>query len=329
MRKIFFLAFSILSLFFLDSCREQKNIKLLMAEPNNANSLSSWVDQQFIAKVYDLSGGTIEIELSSGGIFGDNEDVISMMTKPGSKIHISRSAPATFAERGCDKHELLSIPFTFKSHDHFWKFATSPIAEKILNEPYEKKIGVKGLFFTEEGFRHFFSSKPLNGLEDFAGEKVRTGATDILESFAKALNAQIVTASYINLYSSLQTGAVNIAEQPMVNYLSNHFNKVAPYMILDGHELGVSEYVITTEIWEKLSKHQQGILLEAGKYAGEYCKKIIQESENDAKITLLNEGVTFTEVKDISKWQEACADVISKAVRNNTVLYGEIINLAD
>ncbi len=127
----------------------------------------------------------------------------------------------------------------------------------------------------------------------------------------------------------MQTGEVTVAEQPLINYLSNDFNRVAPYMILDGHEIGVAEVVISTEVWKSLTKEQRAILVEAGKYAGEYCQKIVQESENTAKLTLSNSGVQFSEVKDFSKWQKVCADVINKAVRGNTEIYGEIVNLAD
>ena len=301
-----------------------------MAEPNPEGSVSAKIDHEFAYKVEELSKGSIKIQIHTAGILGDNSSVMAAMVKPGSSgIHIARLSPIAVAHYGCDKHSLLNVPYTFKNHAHFWKFANSPAAQKILDEPYTKKVGVKGLFFMEEGFRHFFATKPLNDLEDFEGEKIRSAGNPIMEELATALKASSVNVPFTSLYAALQTGEVTVAEQPLTNYLSNDFNRVAPYMILDGHEIGVAEVVISTETWKSLSKEQQAILIEAGKYAGEYCQKIVQESENSAKLTLRNSGVQFSEVKDFSKWQKVCADVISKAVRDNTELYGEIVNLAD
>lgn len=301
-----------------------------MAEPNPEGSISAKVDHEFIKKVEELSKGSITIELHASGILGDNTAVLKAMTQPGSSgINIARLSPAAIANYGCTMHGLLGVPYTFKNHAHFWKFASSPVAEVILDEPYKAKIGVKGLFFMEEGFRHFFSTKPLNDIEDFEGEKIRTAGNSVMEGISLGMKGQSVNIAFTALYSALQTGKVSIAEQPLVNYLANDFHKVAPYMILDGHELGAAEVVIASETWDSLSKEQKEILVKAGKYAGEYCMNAVQEKEKEAKEILTAEGTKFTEVKDISKWQKACADVISETVRSNTAIYGEIINLAD
>lgn len=301
-----------------------------MSEPNPEGSISARVDHEFINKVEELSKGSITIQLHTTAILGDNSAVMEAMTKPGNTgIHIARLSPVAVANFGCEAHSLLNIPYTFKNHWHFWKFASSPVAQKILNEPYEKKIGVKGLFFIEEGFRHFFATKPLNDLEDLAGEKFRSAGSPTMERIAVAMKAGSINVPFSSLYSALQIGKVTVAEQPLTNYLSNDFNRVAPYMILDGHEIGVGEVIISSEIWDSFTKEQKNIFIEAGNYAREYCRKTVEETENSAKLTLQKEGVKFTEVKDISKWQKVCADVISQAASVNPELYGEITHLAD
>lgn len=301
---------------------------MIMAESNPEDSISAWMDKAFVEKAEELSGGSITIQLNTDGILGDNSSVMQLMTKPGSNIHLARVSPATIVPYNCEKHTLLDIPFTFTSREHFWKFAFSPLAQTILNEPYEKKVGVKGLFFTEEGFRHFFATKRLEKISDFAGEKIRTAGNTIMHDIANVLGGEPVKVSFSDLYSALQTGIADVAEQPISNYLANHFNKIAPFMILDGHQLGIAEVIITSEAWDSLSENQQKILVEAGKYAGEYCSKISQEAENAAQLTLRNEGTEFIEVNDIAEWQNVCADVRTKAAEANSELYGEIVNLA-
>mgnify|MGYP002624093807 CR=1 FL=1 len=334
MKKIIFIISAVLSVFSLVACKDKKNgandkpVTLAMAESNPSDSISAWIDQAFVEKAAELSKGTIKIELHTGGILGDNTSVMKVMTQPNSKIHIARVSPAALVAYGCEKHELLDIPFTFVSREHFWNFALSDTAQTILNEPYEKKIGIKGLFFAEEGFRHFFSTSKLNGVSDFKGHTIRSAGNSIMKEIITSLQGDPVAVSFSELYSSLQTGIVEIAEQPIANYLSNHFNKIAPYMILDGHQLGVTEVVISSQVWDSLSASQQKALIEAGKYAGEYCSKVSQEAENKSRLTLKEEGVQFVEVSDKSEWQAACADVIKGASQTNPKLYKEITDLA-
>lgn len=334
MSKFFLSVCVAISLFSLVACKDNKKntsaapLTLVMAESNPEDSMSAWVDKAFIEKVAELSNGSIIITLHAAGILGDNTSVMKVMSQPNSGIHIARISPAALVSYDCTKHKLLDIPFTFVNRKHFWNFAFSDTAKTILKEPYEKKIGVMGLFFAEEGFRHFFSTRKLKSVSDFKGEKIRCAGASTLADIARSLHGEPISVSFSDLYSALQTGTVDIAEQPIANYLSNHFNKVAPYMILDGHQLGLTETVITAEVWDSLSPEQQQILIEAGKYAGEYCHKISEETENKSRITLKSEGAVFTEVTDISEWQNACAEIITNASKAYPDLYAEITSLA-
>lgn len=328
--KNLFLRFFLFSLLcILISCKENKTLSLVMSEPNPANSISARTDEVFIQKIEELSKGSISIMLYPDGSLGDNPTVMELVMQPKASIHIARISPATLVKYDCKLHELLDIPFTFQNHEHFWRFNESQVAERILQEPYNLNIGVRGLYFSEEGFRHFFSTKKLNSIEDFAGESIRTAGNSMMKRIVTAFKGIPVEVSFTDLYSALQTNLVTIAEQPISNYLANNFNKVAPYMILDGHELGIAEVVINSNLWDSLSEEQKNIFIEAGKYAATYCSKVVLESENQAKLALRSDGTEFTEIDDISKWQEQCADVISESSRENIEVYGEIIRFAD
>ncbi|MBQ9207602.1 MAG: TRAP transporter substrate-binding protein [Treponema sp.] len=330
MKKHFFAVFLLSFLTLVFSCNDKdKTVTLVMAELNPDGSISAQMDEFFVQKVDELSNGKIKIQLHTAGILGDNVSVLKILTQPNGEIHLARVSPAALVEYGCPNHQLLDVPFTFSNHNHFWNFSNSSLAEKILDEPYKNNVGVKGLFFGEEGFRHFFSTKPLLSIEDFAGKKLRTAGTEVVSGIARSLGSEPVQVNFSTLYSALQTGIADIAEQPIANYYSNHFNKVAPYMILDGHQMGIMEVVISSQVWDSLSEQNQGILLQAGKLASEFCNKITQENEHNSRELLEGEGVQFTEVADISAWQKACANLINSIVDTNTQLYGEIITLAD
>ena len=157
----------------------------------------------------------------------------------------------------------------------------SDLANEFLNESYEKKLGVKGLFYGEEGFRHFFTREPISGIEDLAGMKLRVSNDPVMNGLVKGLGASPTVVAFGELYSALSSGVVDGAEQPIANYKSNSFPEVANNMILDGHTLGAIEIVVSTPVWDKLTKEQQDILLEAGKYAQENNKKNSQAKEDE------------------------------------------------
>ncbi len=316
------------------SCKGKKDglagqeITLVMAEVNPEGTISAQMDQAFKEKVEELSGGKIKIDLKTGGILGDEESVMGLQRKPGNTIHLQRISAFNVAALGCEKSSLLVIPFTFANKDHFWKFATSEAAQSILNEPYEDGVGLKGLFYGEEGFRNFFATKKLSSPQDFNGIKLRITSDPIMKGIASGLKANAVSVGFADLYSALQTGIADAADQPLANYLANHFHNIAPYMVLDGHTLGVTEVVIASETWDKLSKEQRQILTEAGRYAGEVCRKVSQEAEDAAKAQLLAEGAVFTEVSDLTPWQTASADIIAESAKAAPELYQEILDLA-
>lgn len=336
MKVLSFLSVIIISLFSFFSCNikttrtenNEKELTLVMAEVNPDGTIVAEMDKAFKQKVEELSNGKIKIDLHLGGTLGDEENIMPIIRGENSSIHLMRISAFSLAARGCTKTSLLAIPFTFKNREHFWTFATSDSANTILNEPYEKKLGVKGLFYGEEGFRHFFATKTLSGTSDFEGMKLRITSDKIMKGVAEGLKAEPVSIGFGNLLLALQTGLADSAEQPIANYLANHFHKVAPNMILDGHTLGVTEVIINSNIWDSLSNSQQHILQAAGSYAGEVCRKFSQEAEDKAKAQLIAEGAVFTEVNDLTPWKQACEKIISESSKSDPDLYQKILDMA-
>ena len=334
LKKILYASISITLCLSLFSCLEKKEetddreITLVMAEVNPEDTIAGQTDMAFKEKVEELSGGKIKIDLQCSGILGDVDSIMNLMMRPHSTIQIHRMSAVNMAIYGCKKTSLLSVPFTFSNKEHFWNFAKSETAAKLLEEPSDMGLGIKGLFFAEEGFRNFFSTKKIESVKDFDGLNVRGTNDKAMQGLLKGLKANSIPVNYTDLYGALQTGTIDAAEQPIANYLSNHFHSVCPYMILDGHTLGVMETVITLECWNSLSEKQQLILVQAGKYASDFCRELSQTKEDKIKDELIKEGATITDVKDITPWQKACEDVIREGAAADEKLYKEILSYA-
>ncbi len=305
----------------------EAEVTLVMAVVNPVDSFVGQTDTAFNEKVEELSGGKIKVDLQASGVLGSENDVLDTMLGGGGTIDMSRISAFALTSYGGEKSSLLSVPYTFVNRQHFWNFAESDLASEFLMEPHENGAGVRGLFYGEEGFRHFFTVKEVKGLEDLKGMKLRVSNDPIMNGMVNGLGASPTVVSFNELYSALQTGVVDGAEQPIANYKSNAFPEVANNLILDGHTLGAIQVIITDEAWDKLTEEQQNILVEAGKYASEYNKKISEEAENKVLDELKAEGCNVVEVTDIAPWQEACKDIIESSTASNKELYQQILDL--
>lgn len=302
-------------------------VTLVYAEVNPLDTIVGQMDTAFKQKVEELSGGKIKIDLRASGVLGAENDVLDTMLGGGGTVDMARISAFALTSYGGKKSKLLSIPYTFVNRDHFWKFATSSLAPEFLMEPQQNGKGVRGLFYGEEGFRHFFTVKKITGMQDLKGMKLRVSNDPVMNGMVKALGASPTVVSFSELYSALQTGVVDGAEQPIANYKSNAFQEVAPNLILDAHTLGAVQVIITDKAWNKLTKEQQNIITEAGKYASEFNRKISAEAENKVLQELKAKGVNIVEVKDMKPWQEACKDVITAQTSDQAELYKKILDM--
>lgn len=333
MKKQFFSVLLLSSfLLILNSCNKKETEKyttenpliLVMAEVNPADTIVGQSDIAFQQKVAELSGGKMIIDLKLNGILGNVEETLKLMLIEKSPVQIVRITPSTLVMYDCDKNGLLSIPYTFSSREHFWKFIESDLSKEFLDEPYERKTNIKGLYYGEEGFRNFFSISPLTSTADFSGKKIRIPEDSILDDMVISLEATPIRTGFGEMFVAMQTGSFQIAEQPVNNYLANSFYIPAPYLILDYHTLGITETVINAGIWDSLTKEQQDILIEAGTYASKVCKEISEEVEERSFEKLKAEGVTITEVKDITPWKGACKRIINEYSSKNAYLYKQL-----
>jgi len=305
-------------------------VTLVMAEVNPLDTIVGMTDVYFAEQVEELSGGTVKIDLQDSGVLGAENDVLDAMLGGDDSIDISRISAFALSSYGCSKATLLSIPFTWESRDHFWAFAESELADEFLAEPSELGLGVTGVFYGEEGFRHFFFKEGLDitGIDSIKGLKIRVSNDPVMNGMVEGLGASPTVVSFGELYSALQTGVVDAAEQPIANYKSNSFQEVAPTLLLDGHTLGAIQVIISEASLDKLTDAQKEAIFEAGKKAEEYNKSISKEKEDEVLAELKEEGCNVVEVTDLAPWREACKTVIEENTSSQADLYQQLLDLA-
>jgi TRAP-type C4-dicarboxylate transport system substrate-binding protein len=276
-------------------------------------------------KVEELTGGSVLIDIQASGVLGSEDQILDNLLAGGNVTDISRISAFALTQYGCNKAKLLSIPYTFVNEDHFWAFAESDLAQDFLAEPQTVGLPLRGICYGEEGFRHFFFKDEVKGIEDLKGKKIRVSSDPIMTGMVSDLGAAATTVPFTELYTSLQSGVVDAAEQPTANYRSNAFQEVAPYLLLDGHTLGALQIIITDAAWNKLSEEQQGWIQEAATYASQVCRQVSESKEAEVLEQLKAEGVHVIEVEDKTPWIEAVQDVLKANINGEDAALEQIL----
>ena len=308
---------------------DEEPVTLVYAELNPLDSIVGTLAQDFKDKVEEISGGSIQIDLQPNGVLGNEAQILDGILGGGTSVDICRISAFALNAYGCTKATLLSLPYTFVSRDHFWAFANSDLADEFLMEPQEIGLPLRGICYGEEGFRHFFTKEPVESIEDLAGMKLRVSEDPVMTGLVNGLGASATVVNFNELYSALQTGVVDAAEQPIANYKSNSFQEVAPNLLLDGHTMGAIQLVITDTAWNKLTEEQQGWVMEAGKYASEQNAKNSENAENAVLEQLIADGINVVEVEDKTPWIEACTDIVGQYTGGDMAdYYQQILDMA-
>ena len=302
-------------------------VTLVYAEVNPLDTIVGQTGTHFKEKVEELTGGSVVIDVQASGVLGSENDVLDAILGGSTTIDISRISAFALTSYGCNKSKLLSIPFTFENRAHFWNFANSDLAPEFLSEPQELGLPVRGLFYGEEGFRHFFTVKPVATIADLKGMKLRVSNDPVMNGMVEGLGANPTVVSFGELYSALQTGVVDGAEQPIANYKSNAFPEVANNLILDGHTLGAVQAVITDNAWGKLTANQQAAIMEAAADTQKFNAELSETAENKVLDELRSSGCNVVDVDDKTPWQEACAKVISENTSDQAELYQKLLDM--
>lgn len=209
----------------------------------------------------ERSNGRIKIEVMNNGVLGGEKDTIEQ-TRFG-VIDMNRVNAAPFNNL-VKETMVLGMPFLFRSTEHMHKTVDGPIGEEVLAafEPH----GLIGLAFYDSGARSFYTTKkPIEKLADLKGLKIRVQQSDLWIAMMQAFGANPTPMPMGEVYSSLETGVVDGAENNWPSYESARHFEVAKNYSLTEHSLNPEILVISKMSWDKLSADDQGLIRQAAK----------------------------------------------------------------
>jgi tripartite ATP-independent transporter DctP family solute receptor len=228
---------------------------------------SSYAEQYFGKEVATLTKGAIKVEVHHNTQLGDA--VANVQSVRNGTIGFT-TVSASNLNQVVPAMDMYSLPFLFKNADHFWWFLAQPEAA-ALAKPLEDK-GIKVLGYIDSGARNFFTGKAVRSPADLVGQKIRVMASPVMVNTMKALGATGVPVAWAELYTALQTGVVDGAENNHPSVVSKKFYEVSKYYTLDEHMRIPDLMIMSMKLYNSLNAEQKKAVEEAGQRAQAYMR---------------------------------------------------------
>ncbi|TPE50937.1 TRAP transporter substrate-binding protein [Amaricoccus solimangrovi] len=261
-------------------------------------------------EVEEKSGGRLCIQVFPSSQLGEEKDTIEQ-TQFG-VIDMVRASFGSFNDM-VPSAQLLSLPYLFKSEEQMHHVMDGPIGEEIAQDFDAHDLVV--LAYYDGGSRSFYNSeKPIKSVADLKGMKFRVMQSDVFVDMMSALGANATPMPYGEVYSSIQTGVIDGAENNWPSYDSSGHYEVAKYLTLDEH-LMVPELLAVSKVsWDKLSAEDQEIMRTAAKNSVPVMRDLWAQQEKASEEKVEAAGVQV--VTDVNKQEfvDAMGPVYEKYV---------------
>ncbi len=313
MKKVLF--FTCLVLLFV-SCLDNKENKTLKLAHGLDISHPVHKGMERMANILNKkSKGKLKIKIYPSRQLGSERQCLELL-QIGSLAMTKVSAAVL--EGFAPKFKVLGLPYIFKSRELGYEILDGEIGEELMREG--EKYWLRGLTFYDAGCRSFYTKdKPINKSEDLEGMKIRVMKSITAVAMIKAFGGSAVPISWGELYTALQGGVVDGAENnPPSFYLSHHY-EVCKYYTINEHTSIPDVLVVSTHIWNALSEEEQKWLSEAAKESAVYQRKLWLKSEQESL-----EAVKKAGVKIIYPDKQKFADKVTKiydAYKDNAEIY--------
>lgn len=261
---------------FIFSCGEKDEVTVLKLGHGLAPSHSVHQGMEYMAELVDeKSDGKMRIDIYPSEQLGSERATLEMLQIGSLAI---TKVSAAIMESFAPSYRVFNLPYIFTSKEHTQRVLDSDIGKEILQDGEE--FWLRGLAFYDSGSRSFYTKdRPINHPDDLQGLKIRVMPSPSAVNMIRAMGGSPTPISWGELYTALQGGVVDGAENnPPSFYLSNHF-EVCKYYSLNEHSSIPDVLLMSSKIWATLTEEEQRWLQEAATESVGYQRELWAESE--------------------------------------------------
>lgn len=269
----------------------------------------------------EISDGELTIEIYPSGQLGSEQQCVELLQIGSLAItKVSAAVMESFTE----EFKVLGLPYVFRSREHSFKVLDGEIGQELLlsTEPY----WIRGLCFYDAGSRSFYTiNTPIHSPDDLKGLKIRVMKSITAMEMVKAQGGSPTPISWGELYTALQSGVVDGAENNPPSFYTSHHYEVCNYYSLNEHTMVPDVLIISQKVWEKLTPEEQGWLQQAADESVPVERKLWAESEKESLEAVKEAGVTII-YPDKEPFAEKVSGLL-ESYRDNEKLYDLITRI--
>ncbi len=235
------------------------------------------------------SNGKMEIEIYPSGQLGSEQQCVELL-QIGS-LAITKVSAAVM-ESFTQNFQVLGLPYIFRSKQHSFNVLDGEVGKELLTST--EKFNIRGLCFYDAGSRSFYTiNKPVYTPDDLKGLKIRVMKSQTAMNLVKAMGGSPTPISWGELYTALQSGVVDGAENNPPSFYTSHHYEVCKFYSLNEHTMVPDVLIISTVIWNKLTDEEKGWLQKSADESVIVERKLWAESEIESIEKVKEAGVTI------------------------------------
>ena len=278
----------------------------------NENSNQGRAAKLFAEEVAKASDGKLKVRTFGAASLGSDDQMQSALIGGAQEMMVGSTATLV----GITKEMAVwDTPFLFSSAEQADAVLDGPVGRQVMDKLEEK--GLVGLVYWENGFRNLTNNtRPISKLEDFSGVKLRVMPNPVFLDTFKLMGANAVPLPFSELFTALETKAVDGQENPFNTILSSKFYEVQKYLTVTNHVYSPWIVTVSKRWWDGLSQTEQNILMEAAKKARDFERQDTREEAARALAELKDKGMQINEVDpaEVQRMREQAAPAIQKVV---------------
>jgi tripartite ATP-independent transporter DctP family solute receptor len=203
----------------------------------------------------EKTGGKLKVEVFPASQLGSETEQTEQVRSGALQMHSSGGSIQQYVP----ELQIIGLPGLWKSHDHVFRVVTSDVGKQLIEMAEKKNVGIKVLTFVTMGERYYLGRKrPVEETADFGGVKIRVDTMPASAAIWRALHANPVPMAFSEVYSALQTGVIDAAEQPPCGILAMKFFEQAKYITTTAHQLTLMAVQVNQKWYDGLPADVRG-----------------------------------------------------------------------
>ncbi|AAN66793.1 TRAP-type C4-dicarboxylate transport system, periplasmic protein [Pseudomonas sp. XWY-1] len=283
-------------------------LDIKFAEIHPAGYPTVVAEQNMGKKLEDASNGEITFKMFAGGVLGSEKEVIEQAQI--GAVQMTRVSLGIVGPVVPDVN-VFNMPFVFRDHDHMRKIIDGEIGQEILDKITNSDFNLVALAWMDGGSRSIYTKKPVRSLEDLKGMKIRVQGNPLFIDMMNAMGGNGIAMDTGEIFSALQTGVIDGAENNPPTLLEHNHFQSAKYYTLTGHLILPEPVVMSKTTWNKLSPEQQALVKKVAREAQMEERALWDAKSAASEEKLKAAGVEFITV-DKKPFYDATASVREK-----------------